>query len=349
MMSSHTTTSSSFSAGLTDSVRIVVVGDCGSGKSCFIASLAGGTGVNLNSSGAAGLSTDHAAFYTKDGSRVVSRTSARGCAGDASRRVTTTQAEQTKSSGTVGCALSCLVVERSGGITSSSSSVQGKPLLVELLEVGAHERFTKLRRLFYKSAPVDGVIVVFDLSARRSARSVARWISELSETANFSTSSGVPGAGNGQHRHPQLPVPLLVVGNKEDLSDEKIRRRARNASGVSVGNAFWGWLYAILVRITAPAWVLRIFLFGGGGRKRKAGDGGAGGGGGGYMDSLIPSQLDSNQYRGPMTKACSTKGRVDRLEIDAFFEQCISTKQGGGGGGAVVDQLHHHHLHPTFM
>ena len=47
--------------------------------------------------------------------------------------------------------------------------------------------------------------------------------------------------------------------------------------------------------------------------------------------SILGSKVDASQYRGPMTRACSTKGRVDRLEIDSFFEKCIASKTSGAG------------------
>ena len=393
-----------------DDVRVLVVGDCGSGKSSFTATLVG----KLNSSGTAGLSVDHCTStdyeYERDSwsgssSNDINKTSGRN---GLSRRASSTSSTAGRSSSsnvrdngsskssTVGCALSCFILERTSlssaasnqsppapSIQSSSSESSGtplmtssharRPLLVELLEVGAHERFTKLRRLFYQSNPVDGVIVVFDVSSRRTQRSVSSWIEEIREYACFSrnvndltqTNQRVNTAdldhSSGSTSFGILPVPVLIVGNKDDLCDEEIRRRRRElgVSGSEYGHSnshgkgFIGMLaaalvriramvYAFLVRVTAPMWLLR-FLFVSGNPKSGKGKGkGKGksrggmfamttsisgnGNGNNNSETLLASTMSANQYRGPMTRACSTKGRVDRIEIDTFFEKCITAK-----------------------
>ena len=311
-------------------VRILVVGDCGSGKSRFIATLAGGAGVNLNSSGLAGLSTDHAEFCDEHAGGACAADGGspmRGGGAARRRRRAGGRAAPGDNSSTVGCALSCFIVERHSAADNSS---RPKPMIVELLEVGAHERFMKLRRLFYRD--VDGVIIVYDLSSRRTARSVAAWVDEIRENASFSGGEygGFDGSGGGEYGGNNssmgitgkvdgvLPVPLLVVGNKDDLSDAQLQRKARDNSGEKIGGGWfcgaWNRLYTFMLKVTAPAWLMRLLFFRFG-RKAQRGD-----------TSILGSKMETHQYRGPMTRACSTMGRVDRLEIDSFFEKCIASK-----------------------
>ena len=91
-----------------------------------------------------------------------------------------------------------------------------------LLAVGAHPRYSHLRKLFYDQ--INGVLLVHDLSVTNSRTSLVKWASEIATESTFVAplpedvaTSNIGG----------LPVPVLVVGNKSDL--------LQYGGGVSIG------------------------------------------------------------------------------------------------------------------
>ncbi|KAJ4828091.1 sphingosine N-acyltransferase subunit lip1 [Turnera subulata] len=124
---------------------------------------------------------------------------------------------------TIGCTVGVkhIIYGNSG---SSSSSIKGdaeRDFFVELWDVSGHDRYKDCRSLFYSQINVTilrqiclvcmGVIFVHDLSQKRTKASLQKWASEIAETGTFSAPLGSGGPGG-------LPVPYIIIGNKDDLS-----------------------------------------------------------------------------------------------------------------------------------
>nr|ACJ85536.1 unknown [Medicago truncatula] len=107
-----------------------------------------------------------------------------------------------------------------GNSGSSSSSLKGdseRDFFVELWDVSGHERYKDCRSLFYSQ--INGVIFVHDLSQRRTKTSLQKWAAEIAATGTFSAPLGSGGPGG-------LPVPYIVIGNKADIVQKKVREEA---------------------------------------------------------------------------------------------------------------------------
>lgn len=105
---------------------------------------------------------------------------------------------------------------------------------LQLWDTGGQERFSTIRPIYYRGAL--GAVLVFDLTNYASFEHLPRWIQEI--RANTAAN-----------------IPLLLVGNKSDLSDERtvsiseINRFTRNANlyymetsaktGDGVGDCFY--------------------------------------------------------------------------------------------------------------
>ena len=150
--------------------------------------------------------------------------------------------------GDTGCGKSTLVrhlagdprdelVERTTGVNARVRLVDvpdprtgaPRPHFVELWDVGCRDEHKIERRVFY--ADLDGVLLVHDLSLRRSARRLRKWAREIAASATFASPTpdhcdwsvgvdavrGTPDAPHVLRGFGGLPVPALVVANKADL------------------------------------------------------------------------------------------------------------------------------------
>ena len=74
---------------------------------------------------------------------------------------------------------------------------------LQIWDTGGQDRFVYVRPLYYKGAM--GCIVVFDLTNRESFDHIARWIAEVQKESGA--------------------IPMLLVGNKSDLKDNRVVSR----------------------------------------------------------------------------------------------------------------------------
>lgn len=78
--------------------------------------------------------------------------------------------------------------------------IGGKSLKLQIWDTAGQERFQCVTRSYYRGAA--GALTVYDISCRESFNKVADWISKARELVA-----------------PDLPI--ILVGNKSDLADEK--------------------------------------------------------------------------------------------------------------------------------
>lgn len=122
---------------------------------------------------------------------------------------------------TIGCTVDVKHITY-GNAGSSSSSIKGdseRDFFVELWDVSGHDRYKDCRTLFYSQ--INGVILVHDLSQRRTKTGLQKWAAEIASTGTFSAPLGSGGPGG-------LPVPYIVIGNKADVA---AKEGTRGSSG----------------------------------------------------------------------------------------------------------------------
>ena len=186
--------------------RILVLGDSGVGKTSL---------VNAIAAAAAGLTNPHPSHDTATSPSSASSSSSSSAV-----------------SWTVGCA--CVTVLLPTVSSSPSTSLS----FVELFDVGGHRKYSGSRSMFYRG--VDALLLVFDLTNRKSYNNLARWIRELVDVdrersiqddwlggggravgggkgvlGNGGGAGGGEGMGMGGVGLSDLPV--LVVGTKADM------------------------------------------------------------------------------------------------------------------------------------
>ncbi|CAI7775761.1 unnamed protein product, partial [Closterium sp. NIES-53] len=162
---------------------------------------------------------------------------------------------------------------------------------VEVWDVSGSEQYKSSRSLFYDQ--INGVIFVHDLSRKKSRVAALQWMDELVRSGTFSAPS------HSMSREGQLPVPLLVIGNKDDLRDKdpvlqgqvKLLRAARSSRTLE---------YAMRhAKTVVERYGLRSF------GRRKRGE--------------LPEYI--RNPRGAGLIACAKQGRLDLAAVEAFFLQ----------------------------
>ena len=112
--------------------------------------------------------------------------------------------------------------------------------VMELWDVGANPKFKKSRRVFYKSTPssfttpskeqstldVDGLILVHDLSNRKSYANLTGWMREVMR--EISTTNEVVWDHDLFFNGSTSSLPVMVVGTKADLAQTESRVRSFN-------------------------------------------------------------------------------------------------------------------------
>eukprot|EP00899_Mesostigma_viride_P011025 jgi/Mesvir1/19924/Mv13192-RA.2 len=120
-----------------------------------------------------------------------------------------------------------------------SGCAGGRVFFVELWDVGALKMYSNLRPLFYNQ--INGVLFVHDLSVRKSLSGLSAWVGEVASHASFSApdlNTAAMFGGGTSSLEEMLPVPLLVVGNKLDLVQAKLSAATglrRAGSGLFAG------------------------------------------------------------------------------------------------------------------
>jgi len=122
---------------------------------------------------------------------------------------------------TVGCSVEVKLHEYLEGTADQ------RTFCIELWDIGGSHSHRNTRHIFYNV--VNGIILVHDLSNRKSCLNLNRWLAEVtrteSGTGKFGTRSEATGAwedGNISGSDiGQVDIPLLVIGTKMDAAKEK--------------------------------------------------------------------------------------------------------------------------------
>ncbi|XP_008549033.1 rab-like protein 3 isoform X2 [Microplitis demolitor] len=121
---------------------------------------------------------------------------------------------------TVGCTVEVKLHEYKEGTPNQ------KTYFIELWDIGGSQSHQNTRHVFYN--PTHGIILVHDLSNRKSQQNLQKWLQEvLSKEGN--------GSGVGRHKSfddfdPEKFVPILVVGTKSDLIESKSNLHRRSST-----------------------------------------------------------------------------------------------------------------------
>jgi len=100
-----------------------------------------------------------------------------------------------------------------------TTMLEGKIVKLHIWDTAGQERFAQVTTHYYRGA--DGAIIVYDVSNKKSFESVENWVSAI------------------QHANPDGGVSLLVVGNKNDLGEERqITRQQGQDLAKKVGAPF---------------------------------------------------------------------------------------------------------------
>lgn len=140
---------------------------------------------------------------------------------------------------TVGCNIEVKMHEYKEG------TLQQKPYFIELFDVGGSLNHKNSRSVFYAST--DGIILVHDLTNRKSHNNLRDWIFEILNKEGKDTYKP---SSNPSHRtdekNPFDPeefvgaaqIPILVMGTKFDLVDEKRQSKSVQKAG-GIGKSKW--------------------------------------------------------------------------------------------------------------
>ena len=79
---------------------------------------------------------------------------------------------------------------------------QGNEISVQLWDIGAQQYFKRFRKIYYTGA--EAAFIVFDLTNRESFEKVKDWYKEINQLID------------------EKNIPIVIVGNKVDLSDQRI-------------------------------------------------------------------------------------------------------------------------------
>ncbi|KAG7161269.1 rab-like protein 3 isoform X2 [Homarus americanus] len=129
------------------------------------------------------------------------------------------------SSWTIGCSVEVRVHEYREGTPSQ------RPYFVELWDVGGSNSHRNARHVFYN--PIHGIILVHDLTNRKSQLNLRRWLSEVLLREGSGTKSRIPLVDDFDAEQfggfSQLPV--FVVGTKQDqIAEFRTSGRVRSSS-----------------------------------------------------------------------------------------------------------------------
>ncbi|XP_052809977.1 rab-like protein 3 isoform X1 [Mya arenaria] len=134
--------------------------------------------------------------------------------------------EPTNSPGwTIGCSVDVKLHEYKAGTAAE------KTFFVELWDIGGCTGHQNSRSIFYN--PVHGIILVHDLTNRKSQQNLRSWLAEVLKKDNKSS-------GNGFEMDPEQfagnQIPLLVIGTKAEQV-ETMRNKGKSR-GSSVADEF---------------------------------------------------------------------------------------------------------------
>lgn len=141
-----------------------------------------------------------------------------------------THGETLKSpSWTVGCTVEVKLHEYKEGTPEQTA------YFVEFWDVGGSHNHRNTRHVFYN--PCHGVILVHDLTNRKSEDHLRNWLDELinsdSHVSNISTSS--LNEWDAENFLGSTQIPILVIGTKLDLVDDKKSKLKSSKVAVELG------------------------------------------------------------------------------------------------------------------
>lgn len=110
---------------------------------------------------------------------------------------------------TIGCSVEVKLHEYKAGTPSE------KTYFIELWDVGGSTSHQNSRSIFYN--PVHGVILVHDLTNRKSHQNLRKWLGEvMNKDVSKSTNNGYD---YDPEQFAGIQIPILVVGTKADLAE----------------------------------------------------------------------------------------------------------------------------------
>ncbi|CAG8781398.1 23136_t:CDS:2, partial [Cetraspora pellucida] len=112
---------------------------------------------------------------------------------------------------TIGCSVD---------VKMHTHSRNNKPYFVEFIDVGGTSKHKSSRNMFYHQ--INGIILVHDVSNRKSYHNLWKWIAEMIYSEAYKESERIG------ERH--ASVPILVVGTKADLVKQELTGRQRRYS-----------------------------------------------------------------------------------------------------------------------
>ena len=162
---------------------------------------------------------------------------------------------------TFGCDVQVKLVIPSTGCSRGTSSDDSSPCFIEFIDVGCHEKCKISRKLYFSN--IDAIILVYDMSNRKSFLNIRKWIAELSREIvnpasnsreyNFrgskrpdihhrSSATGggfndkMPVKNVADNLQPKIEkmlcfLPVLVVGNKSDMVRKQADAKTVKAFG----------------------------------------------------------------------------------------------------------------------
>ncbi|XP_055628684.1 rab-like protein 3 isoform X2 [Toxorhynchites rutilus septentrionalis] len=128
---------------------------------------------------------------------------------------------------TVGCAVEVKLHEYKEGTTSQNT------FFVELWDVGGSISHKNTRGVFYN--PTHGIILVHDLTNRKSHENLQRWLAEI---LNKDGKDAMKGSDmidiDPEQFLGSTQIPILVIGTKLDLLDDNHKHKAFKTSAGSI-------------------------------------------------------------------------------------------------------------------
>lgn len=115
---------------------------------------------------------------------------------------------------TIGCSVEVKLHEYKEGTPGQMT------YFVELWDVGGSKHHCNTRHVFYN--PCHGVILIHDLTNKKSENNLREWLHELMDRDTTRNCSGMAfGEFDTENFIGTTNMPILVVGNKLDLVDDK--------------------------------------------------------------------------------------------------------------------------------